>query len=177
MTEDQLIFQQAKGFFDQSLSSLIVEYVRELVKRRVEMTDQYIEVGEWPCTGYLLSNQNKTKKFVGKVLYSKSAPAYQSDYIGVNWTIYSTQKGKILIHYVVTAQDRDNSKAANFKVFDQLSVDEEYKVGWEDFNVQPGYYLPKKEIKSIFHELTVPCNFVYEALKILGENPVEELDV
>ena len=179
--EDMSAFQRAKELFDESLSSMITDYVKKLVEQRenelLRMKVHVIEIGEWPSTGFFISNRNSMKEFIGEELISKKAPAYKSDYVWVDWTIYATKKGKILVHYVVTAEDGEKSKASNYKVFDQISMDEEYQVGWDDFEAQPGYYLPGERMKSNFGELTIPKNFIFEALEKLGKPPIEKLDV
>jgi len=193
------VFNRAKTIFKESLSSVIVNHLSELVaKREAElqgMTEHIIEIGSWPPNYYKYGQKNSRKRFFGKLInkVDKTLSA-GSSCLAVDYAIYLTKGDNFLLYYRIYYLGIDGNiqestySAADYKVVKSL-YDEEKKaineeiceVGWSHLIGIPGFYVSGNPMPISFPEtLQVPPQFIAEALDNLdrlGEVPVEDLDI
>ncbi len=122
--EDAPIFDRAAELGGNNLSAVIAEALRRYVAaeeaKRQGFEEQEIRVGIWRERG---ADDVKTLKFIGKLLATGTTytgQATSGDDRGVDYEIYATQKGKILVRRLAWSRWQGENDRATYKVFDTL---------------------------------------------------------
>ncbi len=190
------MFNRAKEIFNESLSAVIVNHLSELVEKReaelIGMSEHIIEIGTWPPNYYKYGQKNSRKRFFGKLIHKADKTlSAGTNAFAVDYAIYATKGNNFLlyyhIHYLGIGGNMEEStySAADYKVvkflFDEekQAINEDIlEVDWSNLTGIPSYYESGNSMPISFpKKMTVPLQFLEEALDILDKVPIEDLDI
>ncbi len=159
--EDVVMFDEAIARADGNVSHAITAAVKAYVEAKEAEEEVVLEVGWWNRRG---ADDTKRIAFKGRLLAETTSYTGQTslaDDRGIDWQVYSTEKGKYLVWWKEWSRWDGEGDFGDYAILRDLPPRGKGLYGKETDSMSPG----------------VPGSLIEEAAKAAGQDAVERLDV
>ena len=155
------LFERAAKY-GESISAVVVAAVERFVLEREAAEKNMDEVVVFHGhTGFFVA-----KRFVGRLLIESREQ--WGELRGINYRIYLTRKGSLLISYETVTSIPDERQDKDIQIVDPMPADRKIVLAWPNHDKAPAKSLAA---------WPVPVSLIKQALETIGESPAELLDV
>ena len=162
--DDISVFDEAERLAEgngESLSGVIAAQLRQYIEHKKMETNIVLEVGRWPAKG---ASDTSKVSFKGRLLAEGTKYDGQTasrDDRGIDWQIYQTAKGKILVYWRNWSCWQGEGDYADYVVVDRLPSPNDVFAGEANGDMVGN----------------IPASIIEEAAEALGQDAVKRLDV